>query len=122
MDEPFSAPDKRKEDLSTKQRALIALEDMRDRLAAMERSRNEPIAVIGCSCRFPGGATSVESYWRLLREGRDGVGEVPADRWNLEEFYDPELSRPGTMNTRWGGFLEALDQFDPGFFGIPVRE
>ena len=122
MDEPFSAPDKRKEELSTKQRALIALEDMRDRLAAMERSRNEPIAVIGCSCRFPGGATSVESYWRLLQEGRDGIGEVPADRWNLEEFYDPELSRPGTMNTRWGGFLEDLDQFDPGFFGIPVRE
>jgi len=111
-----------KEELSTKQRALIALEDMRARLAAMERSRNEPIAVIGCSCRFPGGATSVESYWRLLQEGRDGIGEVPPDRWNLEEFYDPDLSRPGTMNTRWGGFLEDLDQFDPGFFGIPVRE
>ena len=122
MDEPISDPGTRQEERSTKQRALIALEDMRDRLAAMERSRNEPIAVIGCSCRFPGGATSVESYWRLLQEGRDGIGEVPADRWNLEEFYDPELSLPGTMNTRWGGFLDDLDQFDPGFFGISVRE
>jgi acyl transferase domain-containing protein len=122
MDDRTGEPGARKEELSTKQRALIALEDMRGRLAAMERSRNEPIAVIGCSCRFPGGSTSVESYWRLLQEGRDGIREVPPGRWNVDEFYDAELSLPGTMNTRWGGFLEELDQFDPGFFGISVRE
>ncbi|HWP45771.1 MAG TPA: beta-ketoacyl synthase N-terminal-like domain-containing protein [Candidatus Limnocylindrales bacterium] len=77
----------------------------------------EPIAVIGMACRFPG-AGNLEAFWRLLRDGVDAVTEVPADRWDLQAFYHPDLKAPGKMNTRWGGFLEQIDQFDYHFFKI----
>lgn len=80
-----------------------------------------PVAVIGMSCRFPG-AETIGEYWQLLVEGRDAIGEVPAGRWDADHFYDPDLATPGKMNTRWGGFLSQVDQFDPLFFGISPRE
>jgi acyl transferase domain-containing protein/acyl carrier protein len=81
----------------------------------------DPIAIIGIGCRFPG-ARNPEAFWRLLREGVDAITEVPADRWNVDAFYDPTPGVPGKMTTRWGGFLEQIDQFDPQFFGISPRE
>ena len=81
----------------------------------------EPIAIIGIGCRFPG-AKDPESFWQLLRNGVDAITEVPKERWDLERFYDPEPGTPGKMNTRWGGFLEQVDQFEPSFFGISPRE
>ena len=55
-------------------------------------------------CRFPGGADDPDSFWRLMIEGRDAIGEVPSARWNVEAFYDPDPDAPGKMSTRWGGF------------------
>jgi acyl transferase domain-containing protein/acyl-CoA synthetase (AMP-forming)/AMP-acid ligase II/acyl carrier protein len=81
----------------------------------------EPIAIVGIGCRFPG-ANGPEGYWRLLIEGRDAVTEVPASRWKLEDFVSDDPSAPGKTRTRWGGFLEGIDQFDPHFFGISARE
>ena len=81
----------------------------------------EPIAIIGIGCRFPG-ATGPEGFWRLLREGREAISEVPADRFNLDSVYDPRPGVPGKIYSRWGGFLEQVDQFDPYFFGIAPRE
>ncbi len=83
--------------------------------------RGEPIAIIGIGCRFPG-ADSPQAFWKLLLEGRDAIREVPAERWQLDDYYDPDPSRPGKMNTRWGGFLERVDLFDSQFFGIAPRE
>ena len=83
---------------------------------------NEPIAIIGMACRFPGNANSPEQFWALLREGVDAIRQVPEDRWNLEEYYSEDLTSPGKMNTRRGGFLERVDGFDPLFFGISPRE
>ena len=80
-----------------------------------------PIAVIGMSCRFPG-ADSVDEFWRLLTEGRDAVVQVPSDRWDNERFYDAKLGRPGTTNSRWGGFISDIDRFDPLFFGVSPLE
>jgi acyl transferase domain-containing protein len=60
--------------------------------------------------------------WKLLEEGREGVGEVPADRWNVDRFYDPEPGLPGKTVAKRGGFVEGIDQFDPQFFGISPRE
>ncbi len=57
-----------------------------------------------------------------MREGVDAVREVPADRWDVEAVYDPDPGTPGKMYTRWGGFLDQVDQFDPQFFGISPRE
>jgi acyl transferase domain-containing protein/acyl-CoA synthetase (AMP-forming)/AMP-acid ligase II/acyl carrier protein len=81
----------------------------------------EPIAIIGIGCRFPG-AADPSAFWQLLRDGVDAVREVPADRWNKDDYYDPDPAAPGKMNTRWGGFLNGIDMFDPQFFGIAPRE
>jgi acyl transferase domain-containing protein/acyl carrier protein len=84
-------------------------------------AKTEPIAVIGIGCRFPG-AHGPEAFWQLLRDGVDAITEVPAERFNLHAFYDPDPAAPGKMNTRWGGFIDQVDQFDPHFFGISPRE
>jgi acyl transferase domain-containing protein/SAM-dependent methyltransferase len=110
------------EDLSQLKRALHALQQMRARLDAVEEARHEPIAIVGMSCRFPGGADSPDAFWRLLLEGRDGITEIPPDRWDAEALFDPDVEAAGKLATRWGGFLERIDQFDPGFFGIAPRE
>ena len=82
---------------------------------------SEPIAVIGMSCRFPG-AKDPESFWKLLRDGVDAISEVPESRWNKKAFYNPDPAVPGKSISRWGGFLDSIDQFDPFFFGISPAE
>ncbi|WP_437759724.1 SDR family NAD(P)-dependent oxidoreductase [Sorangium sp. So ce1389] len=92
------------------------------RTSASAASRlDEPIAVVGLACRFPK-APSAGAFWALLRGGVDAISEVPRDRWDIDDVYDPDLSAPGKMSTRWGGFLEGIDGFEPGFFGISPRE
>jgi phthiocerol/phenolphthiocerol synthesis type-I polyketide synthase C len=81
----------------------------------------EPIAIIGMGCRFPG-APNPDALLEMLRTGGDGITEVPLDRWDADALFDPELKSPGKVGTRWGGFLEGIDQFDPQFFGITPRE
>ena len=82
----------------------------------------EPIAIIGIGCRFPGGANSPASFWRLLLDGVDAIQEMPAERFDLARVFDVDRGRPGKMYTRWGGFVEGIDRFDPGFFGFSPRE
>ncbi|MFE0043485.1 SDR family NAD(P)-dependent oxidoreductase [Streptomyces albireticuli] len=82
----------------------------------------EPVAIVGIGCRFPGGADGPEAFWDLLREGRDAITEVPADRWKVDEFFDSDPAVPGRTTTRWGGFLDGVDRFDPQFFGISPHE
>lgn len=81
----------------------------------------ESIAIIGIGCRLPG-ANNPEAFWQLLCQGEDAIAEIPADRWDVDQFYDPEPGKPGKMSTRWGGFLEQVDGFDAAFFGISPRE
>src|SRR6478609_2403549 len=97
------------------QRALDALDEMQAKLDASERRQNEPIAVIGLSCRFPG-APDAESFWRLLAGGVDAIGEVPPDRFDVNDFYDPNPAASRKASTRFGGFLANVDRFDAGFF------
>jgi acyl transferase domain-containing protein len=85
-------------------------------------SSDEPIAVVGLGCRYPGGVEDAVSFWRLLDEGVDAVTEVPAERWDIEDWYDRDPDAAGKMTTRWGGFLSGLDRFEPGFFDISPRE
>jgi acyl transferase domain-containing protein/protein-L-isoaspartate O-methyltransferase len=112
----------RGEELSQLERALHALRQMRARLDAVERARSEPIAVVGLACRFPGGADSPAAFWRLLVEGRDGVSEVPPDRWSADATFDADPDAVGKLATRWGGFIGGVDLFDADFFGIAPRE
>ncbi|MFW9259889.1 SDR family NAD(P)-dependent oxidoreductase [Nostoc sp. CALU 546] len=88
----------------------------------LQTVEKESIAIIGIGCRFPGGANTPEAFWKLLRDGVDAITEVPANRWNIDTLYDPDTAKPGKMRTRWGGFLNKIDEFDPQFFGISPRE
>ena len=85
-------------------------------------SENEPIAIIGMSCRFPGGANDPQAFWELLHNGVDTVTEIPSSRWDVSAFYDPNPDTPGKMYTREGAFLDTVDHFDPLFFNISPRE
>jgi acyl transferase domain-containing protein/NADPH:quinone reductase-like Zn-dependent oxidoreductase/SAM-dependent methyltransferase/acyl carrier protein len=80
------------------------------------------IAIIGIGCRFPGGVNDAESFWKLLLERKDAVSDVPADRWNVERYYDPEPGIAGKTFAKRAGFLDQIDKFDPQFFGISPRE
>jgi acyl transferase domain-containing protein/acyl carrier protein len=95
------------------QQALAAVEDMQARLDRAERARTEPIAIVGIGCRFPGGANDPEAYWRLLCDGVDAIRRVPGDRFD---------AAGGDAEHWYGGFIDQIDQFDPGFFGIAPRE
>ena len=84
--------------------------------------KRSPLAVVGIGCRFSGGVTDAASFWKLLIEGRSGIVEVPSNRWNHDRFYHPNRAIPGRMISKWGGFINDVDQFDPQFWGISPRE
>jgi malonyl CoA-acyl carrier protein transacylase len=99
--------------LSPLQRAALVIEKMQAKLDALEHAKNEPIAIIGLSCRFPGNADDVQAFWRLLHDGVDAITDVPPVRWNSDDLK---------IDTKSGGFLQQIDLFDPQFFGISPRE
>ncbi len=86
-----------------------------------KESMQEPIAVIGMSCRFPG-AENLNAFWHLLVSGGNAISEIPEDRWSKNDFYDEDPEEPGKAISKWGGFLKNVDQFDPFFFGISPAE
>src|SRR5579859_8103327 len=93
------------------------------RIRDLEGRGPEPVAIVGMSCRYPGGVTSPAELWELVASGCDAVSGLPADRgWDLERLYDPDLERRGTLSTSGGGFVDGIADFDAGFFGISPRE
>ncbi|WP_304528606.1 AMP-binding protein, partial [Mycobacterium sp. E342] len=85
------------------------------------RPADEPIAIIGIGCRFPG-ADGPVGFWRLLSGGVEAISEIPSDRWDADAFYNPDPTVPGTSVTRRAGFVPGIDEFDFQFFGISPRE
>ncbi|MBI5563327.1 MAG: acyltransferase domain-containing protein [Chloroflexi bacterium] len=115
----------RADNLSPLKQAIVEIRELRAQLAQrdeVEQARTEPIAIVGLSLRFPGGAQAAESFWQLLRDGVDTIAEVPAERWDIDAYYDANSTTPGKMSTRFGAWLNGIDQFDAPFFGISPRE
>uniref|UniRef100_UPI000A8CA562 type I polyketide synthase n=1 Tax=Mycobacterium sp. UM_Kg1 TaxID=1545691 RepID=UPI000A8CA562 len=84
---------------------------------------NEPIAILGMGCRFPGGVESPEDLWQLISEERDAISDFPTDRgWNLEALFGPDPDAPKATHVRAGGFVDHVGDFDAAFFGISPRE
>ena len=81
-----------------------------------------PVAVIGMACRLPGGIDSPEQLWEALLRGDDLITEIPPDRWDVDEYYDPEPGVPGRSVSKWGAFVDDVAGFDSEFFGISERE
>ena len=93
----------------------------RTQTAPARGAAGEPVAIIGLSGRYPG-ARTVESFWEVLREGRDCIVEVPQERWDWRDYYSEDRTQPGRHYSKWGGFIEGVDEFDARFFGISPRE
>ena len=88
----------------------------------MAKTPVTPVAVIGMGCRLPGGIDSPEQLWEALLRGDDLVTEIPPDRWDADQYYDPEPGVPGRSVSKWGSFLDDVAGFDSEFFGMGERE
>jgi acyl transferase domain-containing protein len=107
--------------LSLTKQALLAVEQMRERLVAAEEAAREPIAIVGIGLRVPG-AAGPDEFWALLRDGVDATTEIPPGRWDVRAYFDADPDAVGKINTMRGGFLPHVDEFDAGFFGVSPRE
>jgi acyl transferase domain-containing protein len=105
----------------TLREALRTVRRLRAEIADLRAGRHEPIAIVGLGCRFPG-ADDADSFWRMLREGRCAISDVPEARWSRPAFFDPDPAAPGKMYSTRGGFVDGAGSFDAAFFGISAAE
>src|ERR1700761_1339230 len=104
-------------------KALVQVERLKSKNRALLERSGEPIAIVGMSCRYPGGIDSPEALWDMVVEGRDAVSDFPTDRgWDIAGLFDPDPDAPGKMYVRQGSFLVDAGDFDAGCFGVGPSE
>jgi acyl transferase domain-containing protein/NAD(P)-dependent dehydrogenase (short-subunit alcohol dehydrogenase family)/acyl carrier protein len=91
------------------------------RVETREEKEALDIAIIGVSGRYPQ-AGNIRAFWENLRDGKDCITEIPKDRWDHSLYFDEDKNKPGKIYSKWGGFINGVDQFDPLFFNISPRE
>ena len=117
---PMSLDEGRQEEILLR-KSIREINRLRAELEKAKAPSAEPIAIVGMSCRTPGGVEDVAGYWAVLEQGRDVIGAFP-ERFDVATLYDPDPEAKGKSYAREGGFLRDVDQFDAGFFGISPRE
>ena len=112
------------EKTKTLQKAVLKISKLTDEVSRLKKSSpDEDLAIIGMGCTFPGGANSPEEFWQNLLNGYDGISRVPMDRWDADAYYSKDISEPGKINTKRGGFIDIdVANFDANFFGISPKE
>lgn len=102
---------------------FVEYKKAQDKLQQLQQQRTEPLAIIGASCRFPGGANDLQQFWQVLADGINTITPVDPARWDAGHYYAAEQKAPGKMYTTHGGYLQlALDQFDHQFFAVSPKE
>lgn len=103
--------------------SISTIQALRKELEDVKTQKNEPIAIIGMGCRFPGGCNTPDEYWEFLKKGGDGAIDIPSDRWNIDDYYDPVPGKTNKMYVRKSNFLTRdISQFDARFFQISPAE
>ncbi|WP_456152487.1 beta-ketoacyl synthase N-terminal-like domain-containing protein [Paenibacillus kobensis] len=118
---PNAAPPRMTEAAGAVKSRFIAVNRQNTAQASSAVPAARDIAIIGLAGRYPG-AGNVREFWEQLKSGKHGIGEIPKERWDWEKYYDAERGKRGAMYSRWGGFIDGFDQFDPLFFGISPKE
>ncbi|MBX9980205.1 MAG: hypothetical protein K2Z76_11580, partial [Mycobacterium gordonae] len=104
-------------------KALVQVERLKKTNRALLERNSEPIAIVGMSCRFPGGVDSPDSLWRMVADGRDVIAEFPTDRgWDVGQLFDPDPDAAHKTYANTGGFVDGVADFDAAFFGIAPSE
>lgn len=101
--------------------SILKIQEKDRRIRELEAERDEPVAIIGMSCRFPG-ASDPEAFWKVIEDGTDAVTTMTDQRWHMDDYYSANAGEPGKIYTRRFGLLENVDQFDPTAFGISEAE
>jgi acyl transferase domain-containing protein/acyl carrier protein len=118
MSSEFQEPTKFENIASVPARALLSTSKQ---AMAISKFADTEIAIIGVSGRYPQ-AGNINEFWKNLRDGKDCITEIPKDRWDHSRYFDEDKNKPGKIYSKWGGFMEGVDQFDPLFFNISPRE
>ncbi|MGC1854437.1 MAG: beta-ketoacyl synthase N-terminal-like domain-containing protein, partial [Candidatus Aquirickettsiella sp.] len=104
-------------------KSLVEIKGLKSRIKRQDSdiSLNQ-IAIVGIGCRFPSKINSPQLLWQTFLNGLDAIQEIPSIRWDINNYFDVNPKVPGKMYTRYGGFLDGVDEFDPPFFNISPRE